>query len=141
MTTNSMMVKMNIRIQAYDIDAMGIVSNIVYIRWFEDLRMLFLEQHYPYEEMIATGISPILVKTEVNYKAPLTIHDHPTGTCSIKKLGSSKWEMEFEIKSDETLHCKGKQIGCFYNLERKRPSLVPERLLEAWEKAQEQVQE
>lgn len=139
MTTNSMIVKMNIRIQAYDIDVMGIVSNIVYIRWFEDLRMLFLEKHYPYEEMIATGISPILIKTEAAYKKPLSIHDHPTGSCTIKNLGSSKWEMEFEIKSDKVLHCKGKQIGCFYNLERKRPSLVPKRLLQAWENAQEQI--
>ena len=29
-----------ITINAYDIDARGIVSNIVYIRWFEDLRMM-----------------------------------------------------------------------------------------------------
>ena len=26
-----------IEVNNYDIDAMGIVSNIVYIRWFEDL--------------------------------------------------------------------------------------------------------
>ncbi|MDE5420016.1 acyl-CoA thioesterase [Labilibaculum sp. DW002] len=133
----SMTVEMDISIKAYDIDAMGIVSNITYIRWFEDLRHLFLDKRYSYEEMIATGISPILVKTEVNYKVPLTIHDKPKGYCTIKNLGSSKWEMEFEIKSDDVLHCKGKQVGCFYNLEKKRPSLVPERLLEAYEKAKE----
>ncbi|WP_372754049.1 acyl-CoA thioesterase [Labilibaculum sp.] len=141
MTNKPMEVEMNIRIQAYDIDVMGIVSNIVYIRWFEDLRMLFLEEHYPYEEMIATRISPILIKTEANYKSPLTIHDHPIGTCTIKNMGSSKWEMEFEIKNGEVLHCKGKQVGCFYNLERKRPSLAPERLLEAWQKAQKDLVE
>ncbi len=134
-----MIVEMEIGIKAYDIDAMGIVSNIVYIRWFEDLRHLFLERLFPYEKMIETNISPILIKTEITYKVPLTIHDHPTGTCRIKKLGSSKWEMEFEISSDDIIHCKGKQVGCFYNLEKKRPSLVPERLLEVWEEAKLQM--
>ncbi len=131
-----MTVKMDINVKVYDIDAMGIVSNIVYIRWFEDMRLLFLDKHYPYQEMITAGISPILIKTEINYKTPITIHDQPIGICTIKNLGSSKWEMEFEIRSKDILHCKGKQIGCFYNIEKKRPSLVPERLIEAYEKAQ-----
>jgi hypothetical protein len=29
-----------------------------------------------YSEMITRGISPILMKTEVDYKVPVTIHDH-----------------------------------------------------------------
>ncbi|WP_461633761.1 acyl-CoA thioesterase [Labilibaculum euxinus] len=139
MSANVMIVEMEIGIKAYDIDAMGIVSNIVYIRWFEDLRHLFLEKHFPYNEMIATNISPILIKTEVHYKVPLTIQDHPRGTCRIKNLGSSKWEMDFEIFSGDIIYCKGKQAGCFYNLEKQRPSLVPERLLEAYEKAKLQM--
>ncbi|PKQ61201.1 acyl-CoA thioester hydrolase [Labilibaculum filiforme] len=140
MTDNLMIVEMEIGIKAYDIDAMGIVSNIVYIRWFEDLRHLFLEKHFPYNEMIATNISPILIKTEVHYKLPLTIHDHPRGICRIKNLGSSKWEMDLEIFSGDLIHCKGKQIGCFYNLEKQRPSLVPKRLLKAYEEAKLQTQ-
>ena len=71
-----------IMINAYDIDAMGIVSNIVYVRWFEDLRMVFLNEHYPFAEMMAKKISPILMKTEAEYKAPLTIFDQPVGRCS-----------------------------------------------------------
>lgn len=141
MTTDLMIVEMEIGIKAYDIDAMGIVSNIVYIRWFEDLRHLFLEKYFPYDEMIATNISPILIKTEIHYKVPLTIHDHPKGTCGIKNLGSSKWEMNFEIYSGNVIHCKGKQTGCFYSLEKKRPSLAPERLLEAYENAKLEMHE
>jgi acyl-CoA thioester hydrolase len=42
-----MLVELEIKIKAYDIDVMGIVSNIVYVRWFEDLRTLFLIHFYP----------------------------------------------------------------------------------------------
>ena len=34
-------------IRTYDIDFAGIVSNIVFIRWLEDLRLGLLDQAYP----------------------------------------------------------------------------------------------
>ena len=33
-----MELEMPLKVRAYDVDAMGYVSNIVYVRWFEDLR-------------------------------------------------------------------------------------------------------
>ena len=66
-----------IEVNNYDIDAMGIVSNIVYVRWFEDLRTVFINQYMNYSEMIKNHISPILMKTEIEYKVPITIHDRP----------------------------------------------------------------
>lgn len=87
-----------IQINAYDIDAMGIVSNIVYVRWFEDLRMAFLNEHYSLAEMMAVQISPILMKTEIEYKAPLTIFDKPVGRCRMVKIGQSSWEMESKLQ-------------------------------------------
>ena len=117
----------DIQINAYDIDAMGIVSNIVYVRWFEDLRMAFLNEHYPLAEMMAIKISPILMRTEIDYKVPLTIFDQPIGRCWMVKSGQSSWEMEFEIATDK-VHCVGKQKGCFYDLKSKKVARIPERL-------------
>jgi len=34
-----------ITVKTYDIDFMGIVSNISYVRWMEDLRLQFLDIH------------------------------------------------------------------------------------------------
>ena len=34
-------------IRTYDIDFAGIVSNIVFIRWLEDLRLGLMDQAYP----------------------------------------------------------------------------------------------
>jgi acyl-CoA thioester hydrolase len=45
-------VSMPLRIVTYDIDFAGVVSNIVYIRWLEDLRLRFMEVHYPLEQAI-----------------------------------------------------------------------------------------
>jgi len=40
-----MLIQKPLKINGYDIDVMGIVSNIVYIRWFEDLRFEFLDRY------------------------------------------------------------------------------------------------
>ncbi len=45
-------VALDLPIKTYDIDFAGIVSNIVYIRWLEDLRLKMLESHFPIENLI-----------------------------------------------------------------------------------------
>ena len=111
-----MAVQQNIHIKAYEIDSMGIVSNIVYIKWFEDLRHLWLDKYYPYKDMMIEKKSPMLMKTEVDYKKPLTIIDSPIGKTWMNKLGRTKWEMDFEISIKDVIYCTGKQTGCFFDI-------------------------
>lgn len=72
--------------------------------------MAFLNNHYPLADMMAVQISPIL-KTEIEYKVPLTIFDKPVGRCWMVKIGQSSWEMELEITTEKHVHCMGKQFG------------------------------
>jgi len=134
MNQRPMLIEKEIEVKGYDIDIMGIVSNIVYVRWFEDLRLVFLNAYCPYQEMIGGKRSPILMKTEIEYKASLTFFDHPVGRCWMSNIGRSKWEMEFEIASGQITNCTGKQMGCFFDLEKKRPIPLPQRLVEQYEK-------
>lgn len=134
MIERPMMIDETIKIKAYEIDSMGIVSNIVYVKWFEDLRHVFLDKYYPYNEMMESKISPMLIKTEVEYKTPLTIFDNPMGRSWVSKMGKMKWEITYEIYSGDTIHSIGKQTGCFFDLERKRPTKVPERMTFAYNK-------
>lgn len=122
----------NIRINGYDIDAMGIVSNIVYVQYLEDIRMDFLDKYYPYEEMMESGISPILMHTEVDYKYPLTICDKPVGKGWVTRMEKMRWEFNFEIVSGDKVHATAVQSGSFFDMNRKRPTLVPKRLHDSW---------
>lgn len=85
MTERILVAERELEVNGYDIDAMGIVSNIVYVRWFEDLRTDFINQHMSYSEMMKSDISPILMKTEAEYQMPITIHDKPVGRCYLVK--------------------------------------------------------
>ncbi len=127
MTTEGLLVaEKEIEVNGYDIDAMGVVSNIVYIRWFEDLRTEFINQHMNYSTMINQGISPILMKTEAEYKVPVTIHDKPVGRIYLVKASKMKWVFQFEIVSAHGVHCIGTQTGGFYRLSDKKITSVPQ---------------
>ncbi|EEV80632.1 conserved hypothetical protein [Staphylococcus aureus A6224] len=127
MTTEGLLVaEKEIEVNGYDIDAMGVVSNIVYIRWFEDLRTAFINQHMNYSTMINQGISPILMKTEAEYKVPVTIHDKPVGRIYLVKASKMKWVFQFEIVSAYCVHCIGTQTGGFYRLSDKKITSVPQ---------------
>jgi len=123
-----MLVEMPIKVNGYDIDVMGIVSNIVYIRWIEDLRMKFLDLYWPFEEMLENDQSPILAETHVQYKLPVTIYDRPEGKLWVSELGRAKWTVTFEIVSAKGVHCRGHQNGYFVNLKTSRPVPLPEEL-------------
>jgi len=124
----------DIKINAYDIDFMLIVNNIVYVRWFEDLRFLLLDEHFPVEPLLKDNISPILSNTHVSYKQPLTIYDKPKGKAWLSSLGRIKWEVTVEISIKDKIYCSGVQNGCFYNIKTMRPIKTPEKLRELYEK-------
>ncbi len=45
----------SLRVKPYDIDVVGVVSNIVYVRWMEHLRLAMLEATAPAVELVITG--------------------------------------------------------------------------------------
>ena len=48
-------------VKTYDVDFAGIVSNIVYVRWLEDLRLELLARTCPLARLVAEGIGPVLL--------------------------------------------------------------------------------
>lgn len=101
-----------ISVKTYDIDFAGIVSNIVYIRWLEDLRLAVLEALYPLEKLLTQDLLPTLVETRIQYKAPLTIADQPMARMWIRELRAVKLILAAEFTVDQTLHAEAEQIGC-----------------------------
>lgn len=129
----AMQVELPIKIHGYDIDVMGIVNNIVYLRWFEHLRQEFLDQFWPLDQMLKNNQSPILHKTEVEYKKPLTIYDEPTGRLWVSKIKHARWVVDIEIVQGGEIHCSGRQSGFFFDLEKKQPVLLPKDLISMYE--------
>lgn len=132
-TSRPLLLTKEVPVRSYDIDVLGIVSNIVYIRWFEDLRTAFLEVHYPYQKMLEENISPVLKETHIDYKYPITIQDQIKGQVWLSGVSKSKWECSFEFFNELRVYATGQQMGYFIDVQRKRPVRVPEKFKELWE--------
>ena len=123
-----------ISIHSYHIDSMNIVHNSIYVKWFEEIRMVFLDIYYPYAKMLEQNYSPVIASTELNYKYPLRIFDKPIGKAWVESFGRAKWILNFEISTDSKIHCTGRQVGYMVDLERLKPVPMPEELVSQYEK-------
>jgi acyl-CoA thioester hydrolase len=99
-TTHPWQVEIAFKVQTYDIDFAGIVSNIVYIRWLEDLRLKVLEENYPILNMLDDGYAPFLARTDISYKRGITMYDKPVGVVWVSSLGRAKWTFHGEFLVD-----------------------------------------
>jgi acyl-CoA thioester hydrolase len=124
-----------IEIKTYDIDFANIVHNMVYIRWLEDMRLYLMADVYTMADMLADGVTPVLTRTEIDYRRPLRFGDQPIGTMWVTNLSRIKWTIEAEIMVGEQQHATAKQSGYFASLETLRPIRIPPILREAWQAA------
>lgn len=127
-----------IQIHSYHIDAMNIVHNSIYVKWFEEIRMVFLDKYYPYTNMLADNYSPVLARTEVDYKYPLKMFDKPIGKGWVEEFTRGKWILNFEISTEKRIHCTGRQVGYMVDLTRLRPIPMPKEMMEQYRKEMEE---
>src|SRR3954464_14680370 len=92
-----------ITIRGYDIDLAGIVSNIVYIRWLEDLRTRILEVYFPIERQLDLGFPPGLASTSINSRRPLRFGDQPVGTVWVNAFTKARWTLSSVIRLGERI--------------------------------------
>jgi acyl-CoA thioester hydrolase len=121
-------IALQLPVKTYDIDFAGIVSNIVYVRWFEDMRLEILSRSFPLEEQIQAGFAPIVLQTKIDYKQSISMGDRPIGKMWIESLESLRWVVSAEIVTGEKISAIGQQMGIFINLQTKKPMRIPDRM-------------
>lgn len=123
-------VQLDLKVRTYDIDFAGVVSNIVYIRWLEDLRLTVLETYYPLEKFLDAGLAPTLVETRIKYLQAVHIKDRPQARMWISRVSRLKFEFNAEISVDGEVVARAEQVGCLIDMSTGRPAAMPEELRE-----------
>ena len=131
----ALQVERPITVRTYDIDFANIVHNIVYLRWLEDLRSEILVDVLPIDDMLANGISPILTRTEIEYRRPILIGDKVLGRMWVDDLARTRWTLASEIVVADQICAFARQSGYFADLKTLRPVRMPESLRQAWERS------
>jgi len=123
-----LLIEKQIKVATYDIDFAGIVSNISYIRWLEDLRLAWLEKYFSLGKQIEAGFIPILLETQIEYHHAIRIFDQPVGLMWVSRLHSHKWRVKAEIMVQDKVMASAEQKGVFVDGERMKPIRIPENL-------------
>ncbi len=115
-------------VATYDIDFAGVLNNGVYIRWLEDLRLLFADQLLPLAEAAKRGIVPTISRTEIDYLAPVRFPDKLEGRMGLIEHGRARFVLwgEFRSQTRGLVTARARQTGVFVHLDTLRPVPLPE---------------
>jgi acyl-CoA thioester hydrolase len=125
-------IEVRLPVKTYDIDFTGVVSNIVYVRWLEDLRLEMLSHQFPLTEQLKNGIAPVVIQTKIEYKQAIKLADVPIGKMWIKTMESLRWTVNAAIVVNGKVAALGEQVGIFVDLQSKKPIRMPERLTQKY---------
>jgi acyl-CoA thioester hydrolase len=81
-------------------DSFGHVNNVVYFRWCETARVVYLERIGMWEIHRRAGVGPILARIECNFRKPLEYPDTVRIGSRVTRTGNSSFEMEHAIVSE-----------------------------------------
>ncbi len=120
--------ELRFEVKSYDVDFAQIASNIVYIRWLEDLRLELLNKYLPLADLLRSELVPVLASTCIRYKRPLRLFDKPVGSMRLTELGNSRWRLESEFSLDGSPVATADQTGMFVHAGTMRPASLPPEL-------------
>lgn len=130
-----MLVTKEFVVRTYDIDFAGHVSNIVYIRWLEDLRFKMLAEYYPLEEQMQQGFAPILTRTNIQYKRAVRLFEPVVGAMWVSSIGAARILLASTFTVNGEMSADVQQEATFAELATGRPIRIPDhmrRIVEDW---------
>jgi acyl-CoA thioester hydrolase len=118
-----------------EMDAFQHVNNVVYARWLETARMLYLDRIGLMRRMSEEGVGPILARTVIDYRRPLTYPDSVRVDVTIGRIGGSSFTMSFRVRSEthDVEAATGEQVMVVYDYRAQRTIAVDETLRAAIE--------
>ncbi|MBI2810003.1 MAG: acyl-CoA thioesterase [Candidatus Melainabacteria bacterium] len=130
-------IQMKIKVRTYDIDSAGHVSNIVYFRWLEDLRLQLFEEHFSFQSFVEQGYTPVIAASSIEYKRAIKLFDEPVGHMYLSEIRAASIKFYGEIYVGEQLTTRATHTGVFVDIDTMRPRRTPTALIEKFKQAQE----
>lgn len=94
----------------YDTDCGGVVHNLAYLRMVEKCRTrLAAKLGFELRAMGETGIFPVVVRTEADYRKPARLADILVIRGWLAEWGKARFWCEFEVLRDEDLILTARQ--------------------------------
>lgn len=99
MTTPTFPVSIETPVAWGEMDAFAHVNNVAFLRWVESGRIRYFELAGVMERHQSEGIGPILARTEIDYRLPVTYPDTVRVEVSAVRLGNSSFDLRYRVTS------------------------------------------
>jgi acyl-CoA thioester hydrolase len=117
-----------------EMDSLGHVNNIIYFRYFETARMIYLERAGLIEIMKERGIGPILAKTSCTYNIPIYYPDTLTVGARVATIGNTHFNMEYLVVAEKAgKAASGDGIIVTFDYAKRQKAPVPDVVIRAIE--------
>jgi acyl-CoA thioester hydrolase len=109
-----------------DLDPMGHVNNAVFLTWIETSRIEYLRSLGTFDRPDTGGMTMILARAEVDFRAPLDFGDEVEIGVRIGRVGTKSFHLEHELRSAGRLVGEAKTVLVAYDYERNESREIPE---------------
>jgi len=113
-------------------DAFGHLNNVVYFRYFESVRMHYLERIGVLRSRNEQGIGVILASTTCDFKRPVQWPAKLTVRCGCTALGNSSFTMAYEVTDEDgAIVAAGTSVQVMYDYRAGAKVRVPDTVRKA----------
>jgi acyl-CoA thioester hydrolase len=124
-----------------DMDSFDHVSNLVYFRYFQDARLMYLERTGWLATKRERGLGPILKSTSATYRKPLKFPDRVWVGARVIDLQSDRMTFEHKVVSRawDAVACEGTAVIVSYDYRNEVKCPLPEVVRRALEDLEAQT--
>lgn len=116
-----------------EIDQQGIVFNAWYLVWFDEAQAAYFKARgVAMPELISSGYDVRLVRTELDWRAPVMTGQHVEVQVCTAAIGRTSITLEFTVvKPDGSATCRGRTVYVVVDTEGYAPTPVPDHVRSA----------
>ncbi len=110
-----------------DIDVMGHVNNVVYVRWVQEVA----EAHWNHaaSTSLRAKYAWVVLRHEIDYKNPAFLHDNITGLTWVGDYSGARFDRFVKLMAEKKVLAEARTTWCLLDAKSLRPIRIPEEII------------
>jgi acyl-CoA thioester hydrolase len=117
----------NLSVLSSDIDAMGHVNNVVYVRWVQEVAAAHWADAA--SATLTAKYAWVVLRHEIDYKSPAFLHDEINGFTWVGDHSGARFDRYVKLMSNGKVLAEAKTTWCLLDAKSMRPIRIPEEIL------------
>ena len=110
-----------------DIDAMGHVNNVVYVRWVQEVAAA--HWNHSASPSLQAKYAWVVLRHEIDYKNPAFLEDVITGHTWVGDYSGARFDRYVKLMADKKVLAEAKTTWCLLDAKSLRPIRIPEEII------------